>query len=130
MEVPIGHRPWFVDHGREAGDVFGRAVYPVARSPVLRYVSRLPLTPWQRERGAPIDPSKADAVGITEIELRHVAVKVLLGAVLIDALHAALEDREEAFNRVRVDVRCLIARRTRPRCGGRCRGGELPAKSC
>jgi hypothetical protein len=27
-------------------------------------------------------------------------VKVLLGAVLIDALHSALEDREKAFDRV------------------------------
>lgn len=30
-------------------------------------------------------------------------MQVLLATVLIDALHAALENREEAFNRIRVD---------------------------
>ena len=40
---------------------------------------------------------------ISEIELRKVAMQMLLRAVLIDAPHASLEDRKAAFNRVRVD---------------------------
>ncbi len=39
---------------------------------------------------------------IPEVKLSKVTVQVLLGAVLVDALHAALEDAEVAFNRVRV----------------------------
>src|SRR5207248_11749774 len=42
--------------------------------------------------------SEPDTIGIAEIELRQVAVQVLLGAMLINALHAALEDRIEAFD--------------------------------
>ena len=44
------------------------------------------------------------AVVVAEIELREVAVQVLLSAVLTDATYAALEDQELAFNRVRVDL--------------------------
>jgi len=44
-----------------------------------------------------------DTVVVAELELGDVAVQVLLAAVLIDALHAALEDGEVAFDRVRVD---------------------------
>ena len=40
------------------------------------------------------------AIGIAEIKFREVAVKVALAAMLIDALHAALEHAEEAFNGV------------------------------
>jgi hypothetical protein len=36
--------------------------------------------------------AKADAVGITEIKFAQVAVQVLLAAMLVDALHAALEN--------------------------------------
>ena len=41
-----------------------------------------------------------DAIAIPEIELAQVAVQVLLGAMLVDALHAALEDRIVALNSV------------------------------
>ena len=51
----------------------------------------------------PIIRTVGDSVVIAELELCGVAVQVLLVAVLIDALHAALEDAEIAFNRVRVD---------------------------
>jgi hypothetical protein len=40
---------------------------------------------------------------VAEIELSNVAVRVLLAAMLIDALHATLEHRVEAFNGIRVD---------------------------
>jgi hypothetical protein len=43
-------------------------------------------------------------VVVAELKLSDVAVQVLTAAMLIDALHAALEDREAAFQRVRVDV--------------------------
>src|SRR5712664_3625392 len=43
------------------------------------------------------------AVVVAEIKFSHVAVQVVVGAVLIDALHAALEDGEEAFNGVGMD---------------------------
>jgi hypothetical protein len=45
-----------------------------------------------------------DAIRIAEVELGEVAVKVPLGAVLIDAGHSALEDREIAFNGVGVSI--------------------------
>lgn len=45
-----------------------------------------------------------DPAVIPEVELRSVAVKVLLAAVLVNTLHAPLEDAVEAFNRVRVDA--------------------------
>jgi hypothetical protein len=41
------------------------------------------------------------AFTIAEVKLHDVAVQVMLGAMLIDARHAALEDREKAFHRVR-----------------------------
>src|SRR6185312_8538650 len=40
---------------------------------------------------------------ITEIKFREIAVKVTLFAVLIHALHAAFEDRIEAFDRIGMD---------------------------
>ncbi len=43
------------------------------------------------------------AVGIAEIELRQIAVQVLLAAMLVHALHAALENAVVAFNRVGAD---------------------------
>ncbi len=47
--------------------------------------------------------AEAFAIIVAELELCELAVKVLLGAVLIDTLHAAFEDRERAFNGVRVN---------------------------
>ena len=43
------------------------------------------------------------ALIIPEIELGEVTMKVFLGAMLIDALHAALEDAEKAFDGIGVD---------------------------
>lgn len=47
---------------------------------------------------------------VAEIELGQVPMQVLLAGVLIDPLRAALEDREHAFDRVRMnraaDVPC------------------------
>jgi len=47
--------------------------------------------------------AQPDAIGIAEIELREITVQVLFLAMLIDALHAALEDRIVAFNRIGMD---------------------------
>jgi hypothetical protein len=52
-----------------------------------------------------IAATECDAVAVAEIELCQIAVQVLLAAVLVNAPHAALEDRKEApLNRVRVDA--------------------------
>lgn len=48
--------------------------------------------------------AKFDAVVLAEIEFSQIALQVLLAAALIRADHAALEDREEAFERVGVNV--------------------------
>ena len=47
--------------------------------------------------------SELHPVAIPKIELGKVAVQVLLAAVLIDSLHAALEDGEVALGGLRVD---------------------------
>lgn len=46
--------------------------------------------------------SKFDAVRISEIKFSKIAVQMFLTAMLINALHAALEDAVVAFNRVGV----------------------------
>jgi hypothetical protein len=43
------------------------------------------------------------AIGIAEIKLGEIAVQVTFATMLIDALHAALEDAEITFNRVRMN---------------------------
>ena len=48
--------------------------------------------------------AKLDPVRIAEIELRNIAVQVAFAAMLINALHATLEDAIEALDGVCVDV--------------------------
>ena len=83
---------------------FPRASSSASRT--YRFVSQ-PLThdALQRDVGALFifDPESLP-VAVSEIELGHIAMQVALCAVLVDALHAALEDAEEAFDRVRVDL--------------------------
>lgn len=43
------------------------------------------------------------AIVVAEVEFCKIAVQMVLAAVLIDALHSTLEDREEAFDGVGVD---------------------------
>src|SRR5437870_2377608 len=50
-----------------------------------------------------VDPVRL-TVGIAEIKLRQIAVKMLLAAPLVDAAHPALEDREIALDGVGVNV--------------------------
>jgi hypothetical protein len=40
---------------------------------------------------------KADAVAVAKLILRKISVQVPFAAMLVDANHAALEDRKEAF---------------------------------
>src|SRR5208282_220723 len=47
--------------------------------------------------------AQPNAIAIAEIELRQIAVQMLLATVLVDALHAALEDRVVALNRIGAD---------------------------
>jgi hypothetical protein len=52
---------------------------------------------------------------------------MLLGAVLVDATHPALEDREVALNRVRVDAAVILADVLASRVRDRAMAGELLA---
>src|ERR1700730_11292070 len=64
----------------------------------------LPNDALQRAFGALcIVNAKLHAVVIAKIELGDVAMQMLLAAMLVDAFHAALENRIVAFYRVRVD---------------------------
>lgn len=45
---------------------------------------------------------------VAEIELGKITVQVLLPAVLINAAHAAFEDREKAFNRIGMNIAAHI----------------------
>src|SRR5205809_429840 len=47
--------------------------------------------------------AKRDSVVVAELELRHVTMQVLLVAMLINALHPALEQAKETLNRVGMD---------------------------
>jgi hypothetical protein len=57
-------------------------------------------TPKRLKRPLPIVEAIGFAVRVTKVILGHVTVKVLLGAVLINAFEAALEDRKIAFDGV------------------------------
>ena len=47
--------------------------------------------------------AEANAVAIAEAKFREITVKVLFLAVLVNAFHAALENRIVAFNGIGVD---------------------------
>src|SRR6185437_15965590 len=69
--------------------------------PCVRISVREPLADHalQRPRGQRgVIYAKRDAVAVAEVELSGVAVKMLLRAVLVDTLHAALEDAVEALD--------------------------------
>jgi len=51
----------------------------------------------RRKRSVDIVAAEPDAVIIAEVKFGQVAMQVLFLAVLIDAAHTALEDREIAF---------------------------------
>src|SRR5579863_9689983 len=80
---------------------------PYRRRPSVNRLVGEPLADnaFQRAVGAGhIVNAKFDPVAIAEIELGQIAVQVLFLAMLIDALHAALEDRIVAFGGVGVGV--------------------------
>lgn len=54
-------------------------------------------------RAVHVAEPKGYAIGIPEIEFCDVAVQVLFGTMLIDALHPALEHTIETLNRISVD---------------------------
>ena len=58
--------------------------------------------------------AESRAAVVAEIELGEVAVQVGLAAMLIDAVHAALEDREHVLDGVGVDDRRPSGRIRRP----------------
>ena len=62
--------------------------------------------------------AKRNAVAIPKIKLGKITVQMLLAAVLIHALHAALENRVVTFDRVRMDfnrANVFIVQSARPR---------------
>jgi hypothetical protein len=56
----------------------------------------------------PIIAAVRDPVIVAKLELGNVAMQMLLGAVLIDALHAPFENRERAFDRVGMNAATAI----------------------
>lgn len=63
----------------------------------------------QRRNGTvTVVAAKRLAIVIPKLELCQIAMQVRLAAMLIDALHAAFEDAEIAFDRVAVDGGQLI----------------------
>src|SRR3954465_2886585 len=60
---------------------------------------------------------ETDARIITELELGQVAAQVLLAAMLVNALHAALEDAENSLQPYWYASRDHRSLRTRRRCG-------------
>jgi len=54
--------------------------------------------------------AKLGPIVIAKIKFGKVAVKVFFRAMLVNALHAKLEDAEIAFNRVRMDSERLATR--------------------
>ena len=65
----------------------------------------LPFDAEQRAVGAlDVVDAEPNAIGVPEIKLGQIAVKMLLAAMLIDADHAALENAVIAFDGVGVDL--------------------------
>src|SRR5712671_4761230 len=77
---------------------------PYGRSDMRRSIGEsLPDDALQRPLSALyIVNAKSNAIAVAEIELGQISVQMLLFAMLIDALHATLEDRIIAFNGVGV----------------------------
>ena len=63
----------------------------------------------QRFRVGLIIESELGAMVIAEVEFSRVALKMLRAAMLIHAIHAALEDAEKSFNRVSVHVATYVS---------------------
>lgn len=76
---------------------------------------------------------RADAVA--EIGFAHVALHVVLAAVLIDTLYAALEDRKVVFQRIDADAEAsgvflfgVVGLRAVARCHRACSGGKAGSR--
>lgn len=50
----------------------------------------------------------SDPVAIAEIELGQIAIQMIMTAVLVNTLHPALEDTEESFDGIGVNVTAHI----------------------
>ena len=61
-----------------------------------------------RKSARAIVNAELDAIGIPEIELGEIAVKVLFSAVLVNADHAALEDAIVALDSVGADSHATL----------------------
>ena len=129
LPVP-GRRP-----GTALTALIGLARFSSSASDTNRFIGQPPADDTtMRDLGAHVifDTSWLP-VAVAEIKLGHVAVQVALGAMLIDATHAALEDREVAFDGIGVDVGvlavhvgCLLARTIAARQLPTVRAGRHP----
>jgi hypothetical protein len=63
---------------------------------------------YGKRRTLTIIVAERDAVIVAPIVFRQVAVQMLLFTVLIDALHAALENTEVAFNSIGVNLLAIL----------------------
>jgi len=79
-------------------DFSGLAVSP----PIGEALAGRPLDRQRRAHRVVI--AELNAVGIAEVELGEIAVKMRRRDVVIGAVDPALEDREEAFDRVGVSI--------------------------
>src|ERR1700724_288113 len=82
-----------------------RLLFPYGLSVVSRSISK-PLSDdtFQRAFGAfYVIYAKPNAIAIAKVKFGEIAMQMLLAAMLVDALHAAFEDRIVAFNCVGVD---------------------------
>src|SRR4051812_48532601 len=89
--APVGHEPSCI------------GVSTASNSREFAIVKPLPNDAGERMfRPLAIVHPQSDAVIIAEIELRKIAVKMPFAAMLVNALHPALEDRKEPFCSVHV----------------------------
>jgi hypothetical protein len=96
--IPVSR---FIRGGRGSGNTLSGGLDPTNCSIGQALANR---TEQDAISAVGIANAQADAVVIAEVEFSHVAAQVGLRAMLVDALHPALEDRIEAFHGVGVDV--------------------------
>lgn len=73
-----------------------------------------------KRRPFPIINAELGAIGIPEIKFVEVPLQMLVGAMLVRALHAPFENREVTFDGIRGDVAALTVTEALPLTG--CRG--------
>src|ERR1700759_4571475 len=68
-----------------------------------------------------IRPAQRITTIITEVELREIAMQMLLAAMLINTAHTALEHAKEAFRRIHMHIAARVFLRGMLHCFMRCK---------